>query len=62
VADGGQPVEVAQGNWNQLYPGTDTADHPVNYNNNLALHSMTPTTDGRTTHLAYLSGNFLCLT
>jgi hypothetical protein len=61
VADGGAPVEVAEGNWNQLYPGTDTPDYPANYNSNLALHSMTPTADGRKTHLAYLSGHFLVL-
>jgi hypothetical protein len=61
VADGGEPVEVAEGNWNQHYPGTDTPEYPGNYDANLALHSMTPTADGATTHLAYLSGHFLLL-
>lgn len=58
VPDGGEPQLVAQGNWNQHYPG---AEDPANYDNNLALHSMTPTVDGKTTHLAYLSGHFLLL-
>jgi hypothetical protein len=47
--------EVAEGNWNQLFPG---ADNPANYDNDLALHSMAPTTNGRTTYLAYLRGGF----
>lgn len=58
VPDGAAPTLVAQGNWNPQYPG---AENPANYDNNLALHSMTPTFDGRTTHLAYLSGHFLVL-
>jgi hypothetical protein len=56
VPDGGEPVLVAQGNWNPQYPG---AEDPANYDFNLALHSMTPTFDGTRTHLAYLSGHFL---
>jgi hypothetical protein len=51
VPSGGQPELVAQGNWNDRFP-------PMG---NVALHSMTPTVDGRTTHLAYLSGFFLML-
>jgi hypothetical protein len=51
VPDGGAPLLVAQGNWNQFYPPTG----------NLALHSITATPDGRVTHLAYLSGFFLIL-
>jgi hypothetical protein len=58
VPGGGAPTLVAQGNWNPQFPG---AEDPANYDNNLALHSMTPTFDGRTTHLAYLSGFFLVL-
>jgi hypothetical protein len=49
VADGGAVREVAEGNWNQLYPG---AADPANYDNNLITHSMTPTVDGRVTYLA----------
>jgi hypothetical protein len=51
VADGSQPVLVAQGTWNDRFPVMG----------NVALHSMTPTVDGRITHLAYLSGFFLAL-
>ncbi|MGH3342884.1 MAG: LVIVD repeat-containing protein [Carbonactinosporaceae bacterium] len=50
--------EVAKGNWNQFYPGSET---PANYDNDLALHSMAPTPDGRRTYLAYLRGHFLVL-
>jgi hypothetical protein len=49
VPTGEPPTLIAQGNWNnQFVPRA-----------NLALHSMTPTLDGRVTHLAYLSGYFL---
>jgi hypothetical protein len=48
-------TEVAEGNWNQFFPG---ADNPANYDNDLALHSMAPTANGRTTYLAYLRGGF----
>jgi hypothetical protein len=58
VAAGAAPTLIAQGNWNPQYPG---AEDPANYDNNLALHSMTPTFDGTRTHLAYLSGFFLVL-
>ena len=50
--------EVAKGNWNQFYPGSA---NPANYDNDLALHSMTPTADGTRTYLAYLRGHFLVL-
>jgi hypothetical protein len=58
VAGGEAPTLVAQGNWNRFFPG---AEDPANYDNNLALHSMTPTFDGRRTHLAHLAGHFLLL-
>ncbi|MGH8894201.1 MAG: LVIVD repeat-containing protein, partial [Actinomycetes bacterium] len=51
-------TEVAKGNWNQLYPGSSV---PANYDNDLALHSMAPTADGKRTYLAYLRGHFLVL-
>jgi hypothetical protein len=51
VADGGSPLLIAQGTWNDRFPVMG----------NVALHSMTPTVDGKTTHLAYLSGFFLLL-
>jgi LVIVD repeat len=58
VPDGGDVRLVAEGNWNQLFPG---ADVPANYDFDLALHSMAPTADGKITHLAYLRGNYLTL-
>ncbi len=58
VPNGGPVRLVAEGNWNQLFPG---ADDQVNYDFDLALHSMAPTADGKTTHLAYLRGNYLTL-
>ncbi|MGH2649664.1 MAG: hypothetical protein ACRDHK_00435, partial [Actinomycetota bacterium] len=51
VAEGEQPTLLAQGTWNDRFPVMP----------NVALHSMTPTVDGRITHLAYLSGFFLAL-
>lgn len=48
-------VEIAAGNWNQFFPG---ASDPANYDFDLALHSMTPSFDGRRTYLAYLRGGF----
>jgi hypothetical protein len=58
VPDGGSVRLVAEGNWNPLFPG---ASDPANYDFDLALHSMAPTADGKTTHLAYLRGNYLTL-
>lgn len=51
VPGGGEPVLVAQGQWNDQFPVMP----------NVALHSMTPTVDGKVTHLAYLSGFYLAL-
>lgn len=59
VPDGGQPFIVAQGNWNQLYEGG--GQPAAAFDNDLALHSMTPSFDGTRTHLAYLRGNYLVL-
>src|SRR5262249_21103681 len=58
VASGGAPVDIAEGNWNQFFPG---AADPANYDFDLALHSMAPTADGKTTYLAYLRGGMLVL-
>jgi hypothetical protein len=58
VPTGGDVRLVAQGNWNQFFPG---AANPANYDFDLSLHSMTPTPDGRTTYLAYLRGGMLVL-
>ena len=58
VPNGGEVKLVAQGNWNQFFPN---AGDPANYDFDLALHSMTPTPDGKTTYLAYLRGGMLVL-
>jgi hypothetical protein len=58
VPKGGSVKLVAQGNWNQLFPG---AANPATYDFDLSLHSMAPTADGKTTHLAYLRGGYLTL-
>jgi hypothetical protein len=58
VPEGGEVTEVAEGNWNQLYPG---AEDPANYDFDLSVHSMGVSADGRRTHLAYLRGHYLVL-
>ncbi len=58
VPSGGAVAEVAEGNWNQFFPG---ASDPANYDFDLSLHSMTPTADGTRTYMAYLRGGFLVL-
>jgi hypothetical protein len=58
VPSGGDVKLVAEGNWNQFFPG---AANPANYDFDLSLHSMTPTPDGKTTYLAYLRGGMLVL-
>jgi hypothetical protein len=58
VPIGGAVREVAEGNWNQFFPGASNA---ANYDFDLSLHSMAPTADGRRTYLAYLRGGFLVL-
>lgn len=55
VPEGGSVKLVAQGNWNQFFPG---AANPANYDFDLSLHSMTPAFDGSRTYLAYLRGGF----
>jgi hypothetical protein len=58
VPSGGAITEVAEGNWNNRYPG---ADNPANYNFNLFVHSMGVTADGTRTYLAMEAGEFLVL-
>src|SRR6266496_3294401 len=55
VPSGGAVRELAEGNWNQFFPG---AADPNNYDFDLSLHSMTPSFDGTRTYLAYLRGGF----
>ncbi|MBV8280940.1 MAG: hypothetical protein JO347_02610 [Candidatus Eremiobacteraeota bacterium] len=70
VAQGGAVVEVAEGNWNNLYRGTDRADYPfVNqqkgvcgpYDCNLFVHSMGISADGLRAYLAMEAGQMLVL-
>jgi hypothetical protein len=70
VPAGGPVEEVAEGNWNDLYPGTDQPNYPFDstsptgcgpYNCNLFVHSMATSVDGRTTYLAMEAGQFLML-
>jgi hypothetical protein len=58
VFKGGPVTEVAEGNWNNRYPG---ADNPANYNFNLFVHSMGVSADGARTYLAMEAGEFLVL-
>jgi hypothetical protein len=58
VATGGQVTEVAEGNWNNQYPG---ADDPTHYNSNLYTHSMGVTANGERAYLAMEAGEFLVL-
>lgn len=68
VAAGGAVSEVAEGNWNDRYPGTDSPDYPFKkdgscgpYNCNLFVHSMAVTPDGARTYLSMEAGEFLVL-
>jgi hypothetical protein len=70
VPGGGPVKEVAEGNWNDLYPGTNQPNYPFDpasptgcgpYDCNLIVHSMAPTADGKTTFLAMEAGQFLAL-
>src|SRR6266568_4246307 len=70
VPGGGPVKEVAEGNWNDLYPGTGQPNYPFDpasptgcgpYDCNLITHSMAPTVDGKTTFLAQEAGQFLVL-
>ena len=70
VPGGGPVKEVAEGNWNDLYPGTGQTNYPFDptsptgcgpYDCNLITHSMAPTVDGKTTFLAQEAGQFLVL-
>ena len=70
VSQGKPAAEVAEGNWNDLYPGTDRADYPLTsgtnktcgpYDCNLFVHSMGVSTDGTRAYLAMEAGQFLIL-
>jgi hypothetical protein len=69
VPAGGSVREVAEGNWNDRYPGTNQPNYPVDratkkcgpYDCNLFVHSMAVTPDGARTFLAMEAGQFLVL-
>lgn len=63
-------IEVAEGNWNSLYPGTGQSNYPFDptspdgcgpYDCNLFVHSMGVSADGTRTFLAQEAGHFLVL-
>jgi hypothetical protein len=58
VPSGGPVTEVAEGNWNDRYPG---AEDPANYDFNLIVHSMGLSADGTRAYLAMEAGEFLVL-
>src|SRR5215472_201290 len=70
VANGGAVTEVAEGNWNNLYPGTSQANYPFDstspdgcgpYDCNLFVHSIGVKPDGSRTYMALEAGHFLVL-
>ncbi|HXW51823.1 MAG TPA: hypothetical protein VEJ41_07525 [Candidatus Acidoferrales bacterium] len=69
VPSGGAVREIAEGNWNDRFPGTNQADYPLDpatkkcgpYDCNLFVHSMGVTADGTRTFLAMEAGQFLVL-
>lgn len=70
VSSGGSVREIAEGNWDSQFPGTDRQDYPVAdrakgmcgpYDCNLFTHSMGVSDDGTRTYLAMEAGQFLIL-
>ncbi len=70
VPSGGAVTEVAEGNWNDRYPGTSQPNYPFDNNSpdgcgpydcNLFVHSMSTKPDGTLTFLALEAGHFLVL-
>jgi len=70
VSQGGSVAEIAEGNWNNLYPGAKRADYPFvdeakgvcgPYDCNLFVHSMSVAVDGTRAFLAMEAGQFLVL-
>lgn len=68
VPDGGAVTEVAEGNWNNRYPGTSQVNYPFDstsrdgcgpYDCNLFVHSMGVKPSGSLTYLAMEAGHFL---
>jgi hypothetical protein len=71
VSGGGAVTEVAEGNWNDRFPGTNLANYPFGsspggdgcgpYDCNLFVHSMGVKPNGSVTYLALEAGHFLVL-
>ena len=70
VSQGAPATEIAEANWNNLYPGTDRADYPTvpssrdtcgPYDCNLFLHSISVSVDGTRAFLSMEAGQFLVL-
>ncbi len=71
VSRGGVVTEIAEGNWNDRFPGTNLANYPFGnspagdgcgpYDCNLFVHSMGVKPDGSLTYLALEAGHFLVL-
>ena len=70
VPNGGAVREVAEGNWNNRYPGTSQANYPFDpnspdscgpYDCNLFVHSIGVKPDGSVTYMALEAGHFLVL-
>jgi hypothetical protein len=70
VPSGAPPTEIAEGNWNDRFPGTSQANYPFDatspdgcgpYDCNLFVHSMGVKPDGSVAYLALEAGHFLAL-
>jgi LVIVD repeat len=70
VSEGHPVTEIAEGNWNSQYPGTDQPDYPLTsgahracgpYDCNLFVHSMGISPDGARAYLSMEAGQFLIL-
>lgn len=70
VPKGGPAVEIAEGNWNNRYPGTSLSNYPFDsaspdgcgpYDCNLFVHSMAVRRNGKTTYMSLEAGHFLAL-
>ena len=70
VAAGGSAIEVAEGNWNDLYPGANSPNYPMvvgskdkcgPYDCNLFVHSVSVSVDGARAFLSMEAGQFLIL-
>ena len=70
ASDGGAVREVAEGNWDGLFPGTHDSDYPFvseskgecgPYDCNLFVHSVSVSDDGTRAYLSMEAGQFLIL-